>query len=283
MVFLNGKFLPANKASVSIFDRGFMYGDGLFETLRSYNGKIFALDLHLQRLADGAKTIGISFKPMEKYLLNCIEKLLKLNNLTHRDACIRLTVTRGIGYIRLTPPKTSRPTLAIITNPLKIKIESCHKNGVSAVFLCSKRELPHIKSLNLLSSILGLRESAEKMGQEGIFTHKGKILEGVTTNIFISDGKGIKTPPIEDGLLPGITRRLVIELAKKQGIKTSEISLTKASLQKSSEAFLTNSIMEIVPLLKVEDKFIGNGKVGPITRRLQQCYKYMILKQTKDR
>lgn len=279
MVFINGRFLPANKAVVSIFDRGFMYGDGLFETMRSYNGMIFALDLHLDRLIKSSKTIQISLKQSKKHLSNCLKELLELNKLTIGNAYVKLIVTRGIDYGMLLPSKSSEPTMAIITKSLDEKrIRQYQRKGIGAVFLSGKiRPLPHIKSLNLMANIAGLIEANQRKMQEGIFTAGDKILEGAVTNIFVSDGKCIKTPPIEDGILPGITRRLVIDLAKKDGIKIIEASLSKKDLENSSESFLSNSIMEIAPLIKIENKTIARGKAGTLTRRLQQAYKQMVL------
>ena len=279
IVFLNGQFLPSNKATVSIFDRGFLYGDGLFETLRSYKGKPFALGLHLQRLCEGCRTIGIPLKLNKKYLFQCIYKLLKSNGLLKTDAYIRLTVTRGVDYGSLAPFALSKPTVAIIVKPLHEKIGQYQQKGIRAIFLNNRRSLPHIKSLNLLLNITGMMEAHKRKAQEGIFTDGNKILEGTITNIFISDGNGIKTPPVSDGILPGITRRLVIEIAKRERIKVTEASLTKGELKSCREAFLTNSIMEIAPLVKMENKLIGTGQVGAFTRRFQQEYKHMPLKQ----
>ncbi|MBI5875094.1 MAG: aminotransferase class IV [Deltaproteobacteria bacterium] len=280
IVFLNGKFLPADKALVSVFDRGFAYGDGIFETMRSYNGMVFALDLHLERLTNATKTIGIPFKSNKKYLSGCLKKLLELNDITTGNTYIKLTISRGVDYGGIAPSAELKPTIAIIAKPLDVKI---HKNfqqkGIGAVFLSDKRSIPHIKSLNLLPNVMGLLQAKKTMAQEGIFTDGNKILEGAITNIFIYDGRCIKTPPLSDGILPGVTRRLVIELAKNQGVRVEETSLTKNELIRSKEAFLTNSIIEIAPLVKIEDNSIGNGKVGALTRRLQQAYRDMVLKR----
>ena len=278
MVFLNGRFLPADKAVVSIFDRGFTYGDGLFETMRSYNGMIFALDLHLKRLIDNARLIGIPIGQNKKYLTHHLEKLLEINNLTSGNAYIKLIVTRGVDYGRLLPSSSLKPTIAIITKPLDTKVELYQQKGIGAIFLSNKRSIPYIKSLNLLPAIAGLIEVKKSKMQEGIFVDGDKILEGTITNIFVSDGKSIKTPPIKDGILPGVTRGIVIAMAKRLSIKIAEISLTKNELINSKEAFLTNSIIEIAPLLRIEDKLIGNGKPGALTKRLQQAYEDMVLK-----
>ena len=277
IVFLNGQFLPANKAMVSLFDRGFTYGDGVFETMRSYHGKVFALDSHLERLIDSARLIGIPIKQSKKHLTCHLEKLLEINKLTSGNVYIKLIITRGVDYGEVMPSGSLKSTVVIIAKPLDTKIKQYQQKGLGAMFLFNKRSLPYIKSLNLLPTVAGLIEAKKMKMQEGIFTDGDKILEGAITNIFISDGKSIKTPPIEDGILPGITRRVVIELAKRLCIKITETSLTKNELIKSKEAFLTNSIMEIVPLLKVEDKLIGNGKVGALTKRLQQAYEDMVL------
>ena len=281
IIFLNGKFLPDDRAMVSIFDRGFMYGDGLFETMRSYEGTIFALDLHLERLVGSAKIIGISLRQSNKYLSNIIHNTLKINGLTSGNAYVKLIITRGLDCAgRIIPPKLLKPTIAIIARPLDVKkIKHYQHKGMGAVFISNKiRPIPQVKSLNLLANITGLIEANQTRMQEGIFTRGNKILEGAITNIFISDGKSLKTPPIKDGILAGVTRRLVIELAKKQGIKIVEISLTMEDLKNSAEAFLTNSIMEIVPLVRIEKKLIDRGLPGILTRRLQQAYKQLTVK-----
>ena len=281
IIFLNGKFLPDDRAMVSIFDRGFMYGDGLFETMRSYEVTIFALDLHLERLVGSAKIIGISLRQSKKYLSNIVHNTLKINGLTSGNAYVKLIITRGLDCGgRIIPPKSLKPTIAIIARPLDVKkIKHYQHKGMGAVFISNKiRPIPQVKSLNLLANITGLIEANQTRMQEGIFTRGNKILEGAITNIFISDGKSLKTPPIKDGILAGVTRRLVIELAKKQGIKIVEISLTMEDLKNSAEAFLTNSIMEIVPLVKIENKLIDHGLPGILTRRLQHAYKQLTVK-----
>ncbi|MEK7841925.1 MAG: aminotransferase class IV [Deltaproteobacteria bacterium] len=189
-----------------------------------------------------------------------------------------MIVTRGVDYGGALPSGSLKPTIVIIAKPVDTKIELYQQKGIGAIFLSNKRSLPYIKSLNLLPAIVGLMEVKKMKMQEGIFTDGDKILEGAVTNIFVSDGKGIKTPPIKDGILPGITRRIVIELAKRLCIKITETSLTKNELINGKEIFLTNSIMGIAPLLRIEDKLIGNGKPGALTKRLQQAYKDTILK-----
>lgn len=278
IVFLNGKFLPRDKAVVSIFDRGFTYGDGLFETMRSYDGKIFALDLHLKRLIDSARLIGIAIGQKRRYLTHYLDKLLEINNLTSGDAYIKVIVTRGVDYGRLLPSGSLKPTIAILTKPLGTKTALYQQKGLGAIFLSSKRGVPHVKSLNLLPTVTGLIEAKKMKMQEGIFTDRDKILEGTVTNIFVSNGKDIKTPSIKDGILPGVTRGIVIALAKRLSIKITETSLTKTELINSKEAFLTNSIMEIAPLLRIENKLIGNGKPGALTKRLQKAYKDRVIK-----
>jgi len=278
IVFLNGKFLPRDKAVVSIFDRGFTYGDGLFETMRSYNGKILELDLHLKRLIDSARLIGIVIGQKRRYLTHYIDKLLEINNLTNRDAYIKVIVTRGVDYGRLLPSRSLKPTIVILIKPLDTRIASYQQRGLGAIFLPNKRSIPHVKSLNLLPAITGLVEAQKSKMQEGIFTDRDKILEGTVTNIFVSNGKEIKTPPIKDGLLPGVVRGIIIALAKSLSIKTTESSVTKAELINSKEAFLTNSIMEVAPLLRIENKLIGNGRPGTLTKRLQKAYKDNVIK-----
>ncbi|MEK7846172.1 MAG: aminotransferase class IV, partial [Nitrospinota bacterium] len=249
-----------------------------FETMRSYDGKIFALDLHLKRLIDSARLIGIAIGQNKRYLTHYLYKLLEINNLTSGDAYIKVIVTRGVDYGRLLPSGSLKPTIAILTKPLDTKTALYQQKGLGAIFLSSKRSIPHVKSLNLLPTITGLVEVKKSKMQEGIFTDRDKILEGTVTNIFVSNGKDIKTPPIKDGILPGVTRGIVIALAKRLSVKTTETSLTKTDLINSKEAFLTNSIMEVAPLLRIEDKLIGNGKPGALTKRLQKAYKDKVIK-----
>lgn len=274
IVFLNGQFLPIEKARVSIFDRGFTYSDGLFETMRIYRGKVFALDLHIQRMRIGAGELAIPFPDGIEAM---IPELIERNNLSRCDASIRITLTRGIDYGGLLPPVNPSPTIVMVARPLDPRVKKRQREGVKATFLEGLNpSLPWIKSLNRLPHILGAIESNRRGVDEGLFvTQDGEVLEGTVSNIFIVDNGLLKTPP-PGGILPGITRRLVLELASRRGLFCQETSIMKWDTERCQEAFLTNSLLEVAPLVMVDGIPIGDGRMGPVTRGIQMAYRELV-------
>lgn len=284
-VYLNGKIVPEDKACISVFDRGLSYGDGLFETMLASVGSVRFLKEHIERLKKGALAIGIpkgALKILEEDIRGgVIKKLLKINGLSSRAAYLRITVTRGVDKGGHLPSKGLNPTIIIITKPVDIEtVSKYRKRGVKAVLIkgCSPA-LPHVKSLNYLPNVLGRIEAKKRKAVEGIFVNEdSSLLEGTSTNIFLLIKGVLKTPPLSR-VLPGITRQLVITLAGKNGIRVEETTVYTKDLKNAEEAFLTNSILGIVPLIGVESWIIGDGTPGPATRSLQEgLLESMILK-----
>lgn len=279
-VYVNGKFVEEADAVVSVFDRGFRYGDGLFETLRAYSGHLLFLKEHLERLRSSAISIAMDDGAVDDALKNIkdnIEALLAVNKLTDRDAYVRITMTRG-GASRTThlPPKALSPTIVIETEPIdSTAIESLQAEGVSAIGIeAPKRDLSEVKSLNYLANVLGKNEAAKAGAYEAVFISAdgGCVFEGTATNIFIVKNGVIKTPPIE-AILAGITRAAVIMLARKEAITVIEEDIFLEDIFTADEVFLTNSIVEILPLIEFDGKAVGTLDRSPLTRLIQSRYK----------
>ncbi|HLE08369.1 MAG TPA: aminotransferase class IV [Thermodesulfobacteriota bacterium] len=285
-VYINGRIVPSKLACVSVFDRGLNYADGVFETMKAKEGRVFLLKEHLKRLKRGAEILNIPSPPfgeMEK----AIKKLLKINNLSGKKANIKIILTRGEDMGGHLPQKKPKPTVIITARRLDTEsIRRMQKTGVKAVLLNSppfskaspsflKRGqgrlggLGGIKSLDYLSNVLGKIKAQKKGAYEGIFIENGKLLEGTSTNVFIVKDGVLKTPPLKS-ILQGITRKAVIDIAKKSHIPAKETPVSAGELKKAAEAFITNSIIGIVPLIRVDSFRIGSGKRGNITRLLQE-------------
>jgi D-amino acid aminotransferase len=274
-VLINGKMVEDRSARVSVFDRGFNYGDGLFETIKVYDGRPFLFKEHMKRLKRGARSLRIPatrLKGIEDKTL----RLLEANGLKRGEAYIKIIFTRGPDTRSVIPSSSPRPTLVVAArrlNPGDIKRH--REKGVKAVLLegsSPATALRGLKTLNYLPHVVG-RTVAERRGAfEGIFIDRDKrLLEGTSTNLFLVRKTVIRTPPLE-GILPGITRGFIIKLAKKAGIPVFEAPLFVKDLKTSEEAFLTNSIVELLPLVRVEAIRVGDGRAGPVTRFLQGSY-----------
>lgn len=278
-VYINGKIVPEAKASISVFDRGLNYGDGLFETVKAYNSSPAFLKAHIKRLKHGAEFLGIPvklLKPLEAEIKHgVLEKLLKANALDKGRAYLKIIVTRGVYKHGHGPSKNIKPTIIIIAKPLDVKmISKLQKNGIKAVAVNSPLPaMPEVKTLNYLPNVLAKADAVKQGAFEGLFVNKnGRITEGSSSNIFVVSKGVVKTPPVERSALAGVTRLHVITCAKELGLKVKECSLTAGNILKSDEAFLTNSIIEVVPLIQLSRKKIGSGKPGAVTRILQKAY-----------
>lgn len=279
-VYLNKKTVPSEKACVSVFDRGLTYGDGLYETMKALDGKPLFLKEHLERLLHGARELHMDIRLLKPFLeelkAGAIESLIRKNRLDKGEAYIKLMVTRGVDMASHLPTKGILPTTAIVTKKIDAAaLSALRAKGVSAVTVSSiSPALPGVKSLNYLASVLA-KMSADKAGAfEALFTRDGFVAEGSSSNVFaVKDGQVI-TPPLaagpSGGVLPGVIRGEVKKHARKNGIPFSEAPLSISGLKAADEAFLTNSIMEAVPLVKVGKAKVGNGRPGPVTRRLQR-------------
>jgi branched-chain amino acid aminotransferase len=275
-VFINDKLCSAKTASISIFDRGLLYGDGLFETIRLYNGKPFMLTEHLERLSSSAKKLNIPVTRLRR-VRSKIEKLLKANNLhKSNQACIRITLTRGIDPIlspSYRPSKRSSSTLIITARRLDInKIKKLQLTGIKTTLLKGPSLTnPGLKSLNFLPAVRAAITTQDKGVYEVIFNDGKYITECSAANIFIVKNKSLITPKANKstGILPGITRALIIKTAKGLGIKVLEAPVKISELKSVNEAFITNSLIEIVPIIKIDRKKIAHSKASDITHSLQ--------------
>jgi len=283
LVYIDGKFYPKSEAKISVYDHGLLYGDGVFEGIRAYNGVVFKLKEHIDRLYKSAHPIFLKIPLTKAELTEAVLETLKKNNLT--NGYIRLVVTRGVGDLGLDPRKCPKATIIIITEPL-LQLHSAEKveNGINTIITWVKRNpvdaaTHEMKSLNYLNSILGKIEANNVGADEAICLDKtGYVCEGVGENIFIvRDGK-LYTPPISSGALDGITRALIIRLAKKLGIEVTERNITPNELFTADEVFFTGTAAEVAPIREVNKRVIGTGKPGPVTKRIMREFE----KATKD-
>ncbi len=272
-IFLDGRIVPETEALVSVYDHGFLYGDGIYETMRSYDGVVFMLNRHIERLHRSASLIKLE-APEQKRLTDAVYATLEANDLS--NAYIRITLSRGKGPIGLDPGLCAKHTFVVIAEPFREYPASCYERGVDFIFAKTRRNLaeaidPKIKSLNFLNNILAKMEAKEKGAYEALMLNTGGFLtEGTICNIFFVSRGILCTPSVEAGILDGITRDLVIGLARKKGIKVDEGMFYPEDLLGASEVFFTNTTAEVMPVARVED---SEFEVGEITRALSSLYK----------
>jgi branched-chain amino acid aminotransferase len=271
-VYVNGKLVDHPKAQISVFDHGLLYGDGIFEGIRSYNGRVFKLDEHLQRLEQSARAIMLKLPLSRARLREAVLSTLRANRL--RDAYIRLIVTRGTGDLGLDPRKCRKPSTVIITDRIALYPGKHYAKGLSVMTVTTRRNLPEaldprIKSLNYLNNILAKIEANNYGVLEAIMLNAdGYVAECTGDNIFIVVNGGLMTPPTHIGALEGITRNVAIELARGMGIPCTEQIFTGYELYTADECFLTGTAAEIIPVCRADSRPIGNGRPGPITLKL---------------
>jgi branched-chain amino acid aminotransferase len=276
LVYINGKFVPKEEASISIYDHGFLYGDGVFEGIRAYNGRVFRLYEHIDRLYDSAKAISLEIPLTKEEMKEVILETLRRNGL--KDAYIRPIVTRGIGDLGLDPRKCSNPTVIVITQQWGAMYGDLYEKGLSAITVCIRRNPPeslppNIKSLNYLNNVLAKIEANVKGGDEAIFLDvRGNISEGSGDNIFIVKRGKIITPPTLNNLR-GITREVAIEIVHRLNIPLYEAQLGLFDLYTADEVFVTGTAAEIAPIVKIDGRIIGDGKPGRITKKLMEEFR----------
>ncbi|RLI89375.1 MAG: branched-chain amino acid aminotransferase [Archaeoglobales archaeon] len=276
LVYINGEFVPESEAKISVFDHGFLYGDGVFEGIRAYNGKVFKLKEHIDRLYDCARVIDLQIPMSKEEFMEIILETLRKNGL--RDAYIRPIVTRGIGDLGLDPRKCGKPTVIVITKPWGKLYGDLYEKGLKAITVTVRRNAidslpPNIKSLNYLNNILAKIEANAKGGDEAIFLdHNGYISEGSGDNIFVVKNGTVYTPPTLNNLR-GITRMVTIELIQKLRIPFKEINLGLYDLYSADEIFVTGTAAEIAPITVIDGRVVGDGKPGEITRRLMEEFR----------
>jgi branched-chain amino acid aminotransferase len=271
-VYIDGEYYPKSQAKVSVYDHGFLYGDGVFEGIRVYNGLVFKLKEHIDRLYRSAHAITLTIPLTKHEMIGAVVETLRKNKL--KDSYIRLIVTRGVGDLGLDPRKCPKHSVIIITDSISIRTGNAKETGITTMFSWVRRNsvdatTHEIKSLNYLNSILAKIEANACGVDEAICLEpNGCIAEGVGENIFIIKNGEILTPPTSTGALAGITAEIVTKLCEKLGIKITVANLTPFMLFTADEAFFTGTAMEVVPIREVNKRQIGNGKPGPVTKKL---------------
>ena len=283
-VFINGKFLPKEEAKVSVFDHGFLYGDGVFEGIRSYKRLVFKLDEHIERLYNGAHILMLKIPYSKEEMKKFIIETLKKNQL--EDAYIRVVVSRGEGDLGLDPRKCKNPQVVIITDKIVLYPEEIYKKGLSIITVPTRRNLteslnPQIKSLNYLNNILAKIEAVNCGYEEAIMlNHDGFVSECTGDNIFIIRENTLITPPPYASVLRGITAHTVMRLASQVlGLSVQESFFTRYDVYTAEEVFLTGTAAEIVPVVKVDGRVIGEGKPGNNTLRLIEEFRILTTKE----
>ena len=275
-VFVDGKFVDEKKAVVSVFDHGLLYGDGVFEGIRAYNGRVFKLSEHVDRLFYSAKAILLKIPMSHRAICEAVRAACKRNKI--RDGYIRLVVTRGAGTLGLDPNRCSNPQVIIIADKIQLYPETFYKKGLEIVTVPTTRNHtnavnPAIKSLNYLNNILAKIEAINAGCVEAIMLNsQGFVAECTGDNVFMLKGGQLLTPPLAAGALYGITRSVAIELAESLGIEAKEPNLTRYDLYNADEVFITGTAAEVVPVVKIDGRQIGSGKPGKLTKKLIKAY-----------
>ena len=280
-VYIDGEYYPKSQAKVSVYDHGLLYGDGVFEGIRAYNGIVFKLNEHIDRLYRSAHALRLTIPLTKEEMTKMVLETLRKNNL--RDAYIRLVVTRGIGDLGLDPRKCPKPTVIIITDTISIMSSEAKEKGITTMIAWVRRNsvdstTHEIKSLNYLNSVIAKMEATANGVDEAICLDKnGLISEGVGENLFIVKGDKLITPPSSSGALAGITAKFTINLAKSLGYEVAETNLTPFQLFTADEAFFTGTAAEVVPIREVNKRQIGSGSPGPITKKLMAAFQKAIV------
>jgi branched-chain amino acid aminotransferase len=282
LVYLNGQFVPRESATVSVFDHGYLYGDGIYETLRSYGGTVFLLDRHLERLQRSADAIALALPLPLEQVGTAIRETLAVNKL--RDAYLRIQLSRGVGEIGLDPALCPSPTMVIVAKAFRAYPREQYEEGVSVAVVRTRRNDPlaldpAIKSTNFLNNILAKIESLRAGAYEGIMLNgKGYVAEGTISNIFTVRRGVLYTPHPNTGILGGVTRSLVLEIAARSRIRTREVLLRPRDLDDAEECFLTNTTAEVLPVTSVDGRAVASGRPGPVTRTLMRAYREEVLR-----
>jgi branched-chain amino acid aminotransferase len=275
-VYINGTLYNKEDAKISVYDHGLLYGDGVFEGMRVYDGRVFRMEEHLYRLWNSAKAIWLEIPGTLDDMARAVNDTLRANDIV--DGYVRLVVTRGAGTLGLDPNKTSNPQIIIIADSISLYPREYYEQGLEIVTASTIRNhpaalSPRIKSLNYLNNILAKIEGLQAGCVEALMlNHKGEIAECTGDNIFLVSRGRLLTPPIDAGILEGVTRAVVLELAVEAGIPVHEVPLTRHDVYIADECFLTGSAAEIIPVVKLDSRKVGNGKPGPITLQLSERF-----------
>jgi len=275
-IWLDDKLVDEPDAKISIFDHGLLYGDGVFEGIRVYNGRVFELQTHIRRLYESAKVIRLEIPMTKDKLISAVEKTVEANKVV--DGYIRLVVTRGIGTLGLNPFVCENGRLFIIADSIQLYPEELYEKGMKIISATTVRNHPlaippQIKSLNYLNNILAKIEALDNNVPEAImYNHEGYVAEATGDNVFIVRDGVIYTPPAEAGALPGITRAVVIRLAKEEKLDVVEKNLTRFDLYVCDEFFLTGTAAEVIGIVEIDGRTIGDGRPGPVTKLLRKKF-----------
>jgi branched-chain amino acid aminotransferase len=274
---INGRVAHGDEARVSVFDNGFMFGDGAYETLRTYGRRPFHLGRHLRRLRASVARLGFTIPPDDGALAAQLDALLAQAD--HEESYVRFVATRGVGDISYHFDRVRGPTIVTVVKPLEPLPESVYSEGLAAAMVSIRRNSPSaldpaIKSINLLNNILAVREAQARGAAEAILLNeRGEVAEGASSNVFAVKSGSVLTPPLSAGLLAGITRGVVLELAPAVGLSVQEAALRPERLFESDEVFITSSLREIAPVRAIDGRAVGDGRPGPMARKLLAAFR----------
>lgn len=276
IVYIDGQFLPHKRAVVSVFDHGFLYGDGVFEGIRSYGGVVFRLTEHLVRLYESAKTIGLEIPLSQKEMEEVVLETIRRNKL--HDAYIRLVISRGFGDLGLDPRKCPKPSVVCIASSITLYPQEMYENGLDIIIASTRKNRPdvlspRVKSLNYLSNIMAKQELIRAGVLEGIMlTVDGYVAEATADNVFMAKKGILFTPPKFLGILEGVTRNAVIDVAKEASIEVREEVFTAHDLYNADEVFLTGTAAEVIPVVRIDGRSVGDGTPGAMSRQLISAF-----------
>jgi len=281
---VNGEITPAEQARVSVLDNGFTFGDGVYETLRTYRGRPFHLDRHLERLRRSARRLAIALPEGESAITGDLDRLLQLA--ANPESYIRIIVTRGVGDISYQLDHVAGPTIVIVVKPLPPFPAEYHRDGVPVILSAVRRNHPRaldpgIKSCNLLNNLLAAQEARARGAFEPILLNEtGEVAETATANVFVIKDGVVITPPLDAGILPGITRQLVIERARAASVTVREEPVAVKDLLAADEVFLTSTLKEVLPVASIDGRAVGSGRPGPVSLRLRAAFREYVAGQS---
>ena len=276
-IYMNGKLVPEKQAKVSVFDHGLLYGDGIFEGIRTYNGRVFKLEEHIDRLYDSAKAIAMEIPMTKAGMLKAVVRTCKANKTM--DGYVRLVITRGLGTLGLNPYLCTKPQIIIIAANIQLYPKKLYNAGLALITAGTVRNHPEavnprIKSLNYLNNILAKIEAINCGCIEAIMLNvNGRVSEATGDNVFVLNGNKLRTPPVSEGALEGITRNVVMDLARERGMDVQETPLNRYDIYTADEVFLTGSAAEVIGVVNVDSRKIGDGTPGKTTKELVSAFR----------
>ena len=284
-IYIDGEYFDKNNAKISVFDHGLLYGDGIFEGIRFYEGRVFKLKEHIQRLFISAKAILLEIEMTQDEMEEAVCETIRKNGLT--DGYVRLLVTRGVGTLGLSPFACDKSTVIIIADSISLYPDEKYKEGLKLITCSTRRTAPaalspSVKSLNYLNNVMAKVEAIFADAEEGLMLNEqGFVAECTGDNIFVvRDGK-IKTPPSSAGALPGITREVIFDIAGNLGVAIEESQMTRYDIYAADECFLTGTAAEVIAAVSLDRRLIGNGKPGPITEKFIESFRKIVGKEGK--